>query len=170
MSIAILRRDVENKLDEVDPIGRKIRQLKSRLIYLEGKKSVNAKEYKEISTGWLQIKELEQQRKDYNALSSTLDKRVRTLLRLGKNYERISQQYDAGKLDPALYAMALGKLVAEIRPRKPAYTPTRFVINNTTFPEYSSLTANMVHMVERLLGVVLIFVIVIPALFACHAH
>ena len=59
MNIAALRKDVEQQLNVFDPVGAKLRSLKKRLTYLEKKKSLTAKEFKEISSSILTDRDLE---------------------------------------------------------------------------------------------------------------
>jgi chromosome segregation ATPase len=162
MSVQTLQRDIEEQLDEIDPIGGKIRKLTKRVHYLETKKQITAREYKEITSGWLMLKELEQQRKQFHSLESSLDSKFGRLLKVSKQYDKLAEKYAGGQVDPAIYAMTLRKLYAKLQP-KPIVN--RVVSVRPAVP----ITTGLFHAFENLIGAVLLLVIVIPALYSCSS-
>lgn len=163
-----LRNDIEKRLSSFDPVGAQIRKLKSRINSLEKKGTISAKEYKEISSGHLKLHELEQQRKELVSFESMLDRKTGKLMKLSKAYDRLTEQYDAGKVEPYIYEQALNRLYATLAGNNEQGS---VAVENTIG---LLQTASIGHNIEMTLlngcGALLMIFIVIPTLFSCTFH
>jgi hypothetical protein len=158
-----LRKQIEQELNKLDPIGGKVRKLKRRIISLEKKRKLTTAEYREVADGWLKIKALEQQRKEFNSLQSSIDPKLGRRLKLAKQFDNICERYDSGTVDEDIYAMTLEKVSAHLRPVQLVHV-TRMPLHNR-LPH--GILGAAVGGLEQLVAAVIIFIIVIPALFAC---
>ena len=171
MNIAALRKDVEQQLNVFDPVGAKLRSLKKRLTYLEKKKSLTAKEFKEISSSILTVRDLEKQRQELAKFESSLDANAGKLMRLSKSFDTISEQYDRGKLDPVVYEASLRKMQAKF------YNDNNNQPHNDNGAVWAALSYHY-HGAGRALeetithGCMAFFMLalVIPILFSCSFH
>lgn len=164
MSIQSLRSDIVSKLDKIDPVGAKIRKLKSRIAFLEKKRSITAKEYNEVSQGWLKVKEMESQRKELGQLESSLGGKSAKLFKLSKTFDSISEQYDAGKVDPEIYAHTLHKLHARL------IEETNVVTINATVVSQRPFGNEVTNALEQGCMAFFLIMIIIPILFSCSFH
>jgi hypothetical protein len=164
MSLA-LRKDIETQLNNIDPVGAKVRKLRRRLTTLEKKGNITASEYKELSSGFLKLKDLQQQRKDIAAFESALDPKVAKMLRISKAYDKITEQYDAGKVDEDIYAGTLRKLWNRLNEGNEQPLDI-----NVTVRDYGPVGTNLLNAFEQGCAAFIVIMILIPILFSCSLH
>lgn len=164
--IEYLREEVERLFIDIDSVGTKIRKLKKRNNSLKAKHSLTSAEYREMSSNDLLIHNLEIQRKDIAALESSLNPANAKLLKISKAYDKVSEQYDSGKMDASLFVESLRKIQRRFNEiNEPAVSGM-----NVTVYQRGTITHNLGHALEQAFAAVIVIFILIPALFACSGH
>lgn len=163
--VSNVRSQIESILAPIDPIGSEVRKLKQRTMLLEKKREISSKEYKELSSSHLRIVELESQRKEHMQFETMLDPSIGKLLKLSKAFDKITAEYDAGKLDPSLYKRSLERLLDRLRPvqEKPVQITASMVPDG-------SFMGLCVNALEQACGAVFLIMIILPALYSCSLH
>lgn len=162
------RKEIEQKLAAIDPIGSEIRKLKNKVTKLEKKGTVTAKEWQDISKSHIRIAELEAQRKEMVQFESMLDPVTGKLMKLSKAFDKLTAQYDMGKVDPKLYNRSLERLLERLSGHDGVQGPSALpaLLNGST----GSIGGDLWRAIEQAFGAVVIFGILIPVLFSCSGH